>query len=204
MVALLFNTLTLPASVGVALRCVSRGVASSVKSVWRAHTSHALRWPASETVIGVVSFPTTEAVASETSGERFSGARPGFPTSISATLPRFHSPRVPSRLTIRSSRPRIVASTACFALRLHAVATPPRGGLTPALALKSIIYALSGVRLQPSPAPTRDARSKLPACRNNLTCWLPPHVSQEKRRRLVQMQFGFHRQRRPSDTRSCL
>jgi hypothetical protein len=40
---LLFNTVTLPASVGVALRYVSCGVASSVQSVWRAHTLHALR-----------------------------------------------------------------------------------------------------------------------------------------------------------------
>ena len=77
--ALLFNTVTLPASVGFALRYVSCGVASSVKFVWRAHTSRALRWPASETKIGAVSFPTTDAVASETSGDRFLGARPGFP-----------------------------------------------------------------------------------------------------------------------------
>ena len=123
---LLFNTVTLPASVGVALRYVSRCVASSVKSVWRAHTSHALPWPASETVIGVPSFPTNDAVASETSGKRFSGARTGFPTSISATLPRLHSPRVPSRLTSRSSRPHIVASTACFTLRCTLL--PPRCG----------------------------------------------------------------------------
>ena len=133
MIALLFNTLILPASVGVALRSVSRGVAASVKSVRRAQTFHALRWLASQTVIGVFSFPTTDAVASETSGERFSGARPGFPTSISVTLPRFHSPRLPSRLTSRSSRPRIVASTACYTLRLHAVAAPLWVGLTPAL-----------------------------------------------------------------------
>ena len=36
-------------------------------------------------------------------------------------------------LTIRSSRPHVVASAACFALRLHASAAPPRGGLTQAL-----------------------------------------------------------------------
>jgi hypothetical protein len=45
----------------------------------------------------------------------------------------FRSRRVPSRLTSRSSRPRVVASAACFALRLHASAAPPQGGLTPAL-----------------------------------------------------------------------
>ena len=66
--ALLFNTVTLPASVGVALRYVSRGVASSVKFVLRAHTSHALPWPASETVIDVLSFPEVDTVALVTSG----------------------------------------------------------------------------------------------------------------------------------------
>ena len=53
---------------GFALRYVSCGVASSVKFVWRAHTSHVLPWPASETVIGVLSFPATDTVASVTSG----------------------------------------------------------------------------------------------------------------------------------------
>jgi hypothetical protein len=77
-----FNTVTLSASVGAALRSVSCGVASSFKSVWRAHTSHTLRWSASETKIGVVSFPTTDAVASETSRGRFLGARSGVPASI--------------------------------------------------------------------------------------------------------------------------
>ena len=81
----------------------------------------------------MVSFPTTDAVASETSGGSFSGARPGFPTSISATVPRFRSRRVPSRLTSRSSRPRVVASAMCFTLRLHTSAAPPQGGLTQAL-----------------------------------------------------------------------
>ena len=45
------------ASVGTALRSVSDGVVSSVKSVWRAHTSHALCWPASETMISTISVP---------------------------------------------------------------------------------------------------------------------------------------------------
>ena len=81
MIALLFNTLTLPASVGVALRSVSCRFASSVKSVWRAHTWHALRWPASETVIGRGQFPVTHTVASVTSSGLFAGARPGLPTS---------------------------------------------------------------------------------------------------------------------------
>jgi hypothetical protein len=41
-------------------------------------------------------------------------------------------------LTIRSSRPRIVASAMCFTLRLHMSAAPPRGGLTQALALMAV------------------------------------------------------------------
>ena len=40
---------------------------------------------------------------------------------------------LPSRLTSRSSRPRVVASATCYALRLHVSAAPPQGGLTPAL-----------------------------------------------------------------------
>jgi hypothetical protein len=36
-------------------------------------------------------------------------------------------------LTIRSSRPRVVASAMCFTLRLHMSATPTQGGLTQAL-----------------------------------------------------------------------
>ena len=37
------------------------------------------------------------------------------------------------RLTIRSSRPHVVASATCFTLRLHVSAAPPRVGLTQAL-----------------------------------------------------------------------
>jgi hypothetical protein len=37
------------------------------------------------------------------------------------------------RLTIRSSRPHVVASAMCFTLRLHMSAAPPRVGLTQAL-----------------------------------------------------------------------
>ena len=38
-----------------------------------------------------------------------------------------------TRLTIRSSRPRVVASVMCFTLRLHMSAAPTQGGLTQAL-----------------------------------------------------------------------
>ena len=58
-----------------------------------------------------------------------------FSLRLSANAPRLHSPRLPSRLTSRSSRPRIVASTACYTLRLHAVAASLWVGLTPALGL---------------------------------------------------------------------
>jgi hypothetical protein len=56
---------------------------------------------------------------------------PGFGLSTSA--PGLHPRRLPSRLTSRSSRPRVVASAMCFTLRLHMSAAPPQGGLTPAL-----------------------------------------------------------------------
>jgi hypothetical protein len=39
----------------------------------------------------------------------------------------------PRHLTIRSSRPHVVASAMCFTLRLHMSAAPPRVGLTQAL-----------------------------------------------------------------------
>ena len=42
-------------------------------------------------------------------------------------------PAYPTRLTIRSSRPHVVASAMCYALRLHMSAAPPRVGLTQAL-----------------------------------------------------------------------
>ena len=56
------------ASIGVALRTSSRLVASSVKFLWRAHTLHALRCPASETLIAIVSSSGTDTVASVRSG----------------------------------------------------------------------------------------------------------------------------------------
>ena len=134
MVALLFNTVTLPASVGVALRPVSRGVAASVKSVRCAQTFHALRWLASETVIGVLSFPTTDAVAPETSDWRFSSARSGLPASAFGKCakvslsPVSFAPNKSFKPTPHRGGNNVLCAT------LHAVATPPWGGLTPALA----------------------------------------------------------------------
>ena len=123
-----------PASIGIALRSDSRHVASSVTFVRRAHTSHALRMPASETVFGVVMFSAADAVASVTSGGVFSDARLGLPASVFGNCAR--GPiciGIPRHLTIRSSRPHVMASAMCFTLRLHMSATPPRVGLTQAL-----------------------------------------------------------------------
>ena len=50
---------------------------------------------------------------------------------------------IPRHLTIRSSRPRIVASTACYTLRLHAVAAPLWVGLTQALGLMKTLLLTS-------------------------------------------------------------
>jgi hypothetical protein len=114
-------------SVGFMRRCFFGQV-----SVARSHIT-TLRWPASETVIGVVSFPTTDAVASETSGESFSGARPGFPASAfgkSAKVSLSPASFAPNK-SFKPTPHRGVNSVLCATL--HAVATPPWGGLTPAL-----------------------------------------------------------------------
>ena len=57
-------------------------------------------------------------------GSRGALRHPGF--GLSARTPRLHPPRLPSCLTSRSSRPHIVASTACFTLRC--TLSPPRRG----------------------------------------------------------------------------
>ena len=130
---MLFNTGTLPAWVGVALRSVSRCVAASVKSVRRAQTFHALRWLASETVIGVLSFPTTDAVASETSDWRFSSARSGLPSSAFGKCAKVSlSPASFAPNKSFKPTPHRGVNSVLYAT-LHAVATPPWGGLTPAL-----------------------------------------------------------------------
>ena len=63
---------------------------------------------------------------------------------------------VPRRLTIRSSRPHVVASAMCFTLRLHTSAAPPRGGLTQALG-GSNPYAVHRDRLARCPGHFRPA-----------------------------------------------
>ena len=100
----------------------------------RAQTSHALRWPASETVIGVVRWSANDTVASETPDGKFTGARSGVPASAFGKCARVRfAPASTCHLTTRSSRPRVVASAMCFALRLHMSAAPTQGGLTQAL-----------------------------------------------------------------------
>ena len=95
MVALLFNTVTLPASFGTALRSGCRRVASSVKSIWRAHASHALRWPASETKIGGVSLPLLMLSFLTGPVESLRVRVRTFPLLFSATVPGFRFYRHP-------------------------------------------------------------------------------------------------------------
>ena len=56
-----------------------------------------------------------------------------FPLLFRQLCRGFASISIPRHLTIRSSRPRVVASATCYALRLHVSAAPTQGGLTPAL-----------------------------------------------------------------------
>ena len=100
---------------------------------WRAQTSHTVRLPASVTVIRFRSVRRLQMRSLRRRPGRVRGARSGLPASVSASPPWLHLRRVPSRLTSRSSRPRVVASATCFTLRLHVSAAPPQGGLTPAL-----------------------------------------------------------------------
>ena len=95
MVALLFNTANWPASVGVALRSVSCGVSSSVKSVWRAHTLHALRSPASERVIDTVSISQLTRSLRLHPAESLRVRVRAFPLRLSAALSGFRSCRRP-------------------------------------------------------------------------------------------------------------
>ena len=63
---------------------------------------------------------------------------------FSASSPGLRSRWLPSRLTSRSSRPRVVASATCYTLRLHVSAAPPQGGLTQALGgeMRSVVVLL--------------------------------------------------------------
>ena len=100
----------------------------------RAHISHALRLSASETMIAFRNGFWLRTPCFGSSRRNVHGARSSIPASV------FRQGRrgsicigVHRRLTIRSSRPHVVASAMCFALRSHMSAAPPRGGLTQAL-----------------------------------------------------------------------
>jgi hypothetical protein len=68
------------ASVSTSLRAVLGHFASSVKSAVRAHTSHALRWPASGAAIVICGFAASEPRlrTQPTVGSRGALNRPGF------------------------------------------------------------------------------------------------------------------------------
>ncbi len=99
----------------------------------RARMSHALRLPASETMSVIGLFSLAGSTASGTTGCEFAGRARASGLRFSASSLQLCPRRHPARLTSRSSRPHIVASTSCFALRLHAVAAPLWVGLTLAL-----------------------------------------------------------------------
>ena len=100
----------------------------------RAHISHALRLSASETMIAFRSGCWLRTLCFGSSRRKVNGARSSIPASV-LRQGRQGSIRigVHRRLTIRSSRPHVVASAVCFTLRLHTSAAPPRVGLTQAL-----------------------------------------------------------------------
>jgi hypothetical protein len=79
----------------------------------------------------------TDTVASETPGCEFLGCASGPSRFVFRQVRQgLTCIGVHRHLTIRSSRPHVVAPAACFALRLHASAAPPRVGLTQALGAK--------------------------------------------------------------------
>jgi hypothetical protein len=100
----------------------------------RTHISHALRLSASATMIALRSGFWLRTPCFGNSRRKVHGARSSIPASV-LRQGRRGSIRigVHRRLTIRSSRPHVVASAMCFTLRLHMAAAPPRVGLTQAL-----------------------------------------------------------------------
>ena len=116
-----------PASVGSARRTGYRRVSASFKSAGRAHNfTCALRLPASEAAFGVCSFSGAGPAPSETAGGKFAGRAYALRLRLSASPPGLQVRRHPTRLTIRSSRPRVVASATC--LRYASTRPPPRCG----------------------------------------------------------------------------
>ena len=107
-----------PASVSSSFRTDCQHVAASSKSAGRAHSfTCALRLPSSEALFFCCSFCNAGSAPSETAGGKFAGRAQALPLRLSASPPGRQLYRHPTRLTIRSSRPRVVASPACFTLR---------------------------------------------------------------------------------------
>ena len=115
-----------PASVGASFRIDSRRVATSVTSPGA--LTHHMRYVHRLRMLRFLSsrLPDPHAVTSDRSNRKFAGRAHTLPLRLSASLSGLQVRRHPTRLTIRSSRPRVVASAVCFALRLHASAAPPR------------------------------------------------------------------------------
>ena len=80
-----------------------------------------------------VSFPTPDPLLRRRPAESIRGALGSSRFGFRRALLAFKCAGIPRRLTIRSSRPRVVASATCYALRLHVSAAPSRVGLTQAL-----------------------------------------------------------------------
>ena len=120
-----FQMLTFPASVDTALRSDCRHVVSSVKSVWRAHTSHASRWPASETVIGTVSVPRLTRSLRLRPAESFRVRVQTFPLRLSASASRLGSHRHPPPPN-NSFKPTPCRGVGHVLLRYACTCPPPR------------------------------------------------------------------------------
>ncbi len=95
----------------------------------RAQILQALRLPASETSIVYCSFFHAGPAPSETAGGKFVGRAQAFPLRLSASALGLHRYQHPTRLTIRSSRPHVVASATCFCATLARVRRPATGRL---------------------------------------------------------------------------
>ena len=122
------------ASVSAAFRVDCRRVATSSKFAGRAHTSHVrrvtrLRKQRSATV----RFPAPDPLLRRRPADSSRGALRLSCFGFRQAHRGLRVYRHPTRLTIRSSRPHVVAAAVCCALRLHTSAAPPRVGLTQAL-----------------------------------------------------------------------
>jgi hypothetical protein len=117
----------------------------------RAHISRALRLSASVTMSAFRRGCWLQTLCFGSSRQKVHGARSSIPASV-FRQGRRGSIRigVHRRLTIRSSRPHVVASATCYALRLHVSAAPPRVGLTQALGgRKAFVVLLSSAAYFP-------------------------------------------------------